>query len=269
MTAAFTCRYEMSRNPACMIESDPSPIEKEVTWPRRYLSPRTSSERGSADSGEIEAFTISRESFDSYRRSFDISAKSPVSPAQDTLPPRHSLDSRFARGDHQPPYHQKPRRSRFLESPAEAEESSRFEEVGLGDEESKPEQQQQQQEEEENGGNLFPRRKGGFLAKFASSSSEAPSTAASTTTNPATTAATDHQTRTGTGTGTGPGTVFSKILPFGLGSGGGAAAAAGDGGRRHRAQSGHGAQELGPMPRPSAAGATAVVSGLQAQEVEG
>lgn len=47
----------------------PSPtVEKEQSWPRRYLS-RTSTDTRS-DLGEIEHFGISRESFDSYRRSF-------------------------------------------------------------------------------------------------------------------------------------------------------------------------------------------------------
>ena len=47
----------------------PSPVEKEPTWPRRYLS-RNSTDTKSSVGGEIEHFSISRESFDSYRRSF-------------------------------------------------------------------------------------------------------------------------------------------------------------------------------------------------------
>lgn len=47
----------------------PSPtVEKEPSWPRRYMA-RTSTDTRS-DLGEIEHFGISRESFDSYRRSF-------------------------------------------------------------------------------------------------------------------------------------------------------------------------------------------------------
>lgn len=46
----------------------PSPTENKASWPRRYLS-RNSTETRS-DLGEIEPFGISRESFDSYRRSF-------------------------------------------------------------------------------------------------------------------------------------------------------------------------------------------------------
>lgn len=52
------------RNPTLQ----PSPVEKEAAWPRRYLSRASSGEKSS--SGEIEHFSISRESFDSYRRSF-------------------------------------------------------------------------------------------------------------------------------------------------------------------------------------------------------
>lgn len=52
----------------------PSPVEKEApTWPKRYLSRQSSEakrEGGATASGEIEHFSISRESFDSYRRSF-------------------------------------------------------------------------------------------------------------------------------------------------------------------------------------------------------
>lgn len=101
----------------------PSPVEKEATWPKRYLS------RGSSDtknsSGEIEHFSISRESFDSYRRSFDICAKSPISITESA--PRGSLDSsRFARF---PRTHLGERR--FGQEPPTPEES--FEEVGLND----------------------------------------------------------------------------------------------------------------------------------------
>jgi len=55
----------------------PSPLEKEATWPKRYLSRPSTDSKG--DSGDIEHFSISRESFDSYRRSF-------VSPPRSALP---------------------------------------------------------------------------------------------------------------------------------------------------------------------------------------
>lgn len=59
----------------------PSPTEEKSAWPRRYL---TTASRSSSDSrgnsGEIEHFSISRESFDSYRRSF-VSRRCRASPA--------------------------------------------------------------------------------------------------------------------------------------------------------------------------------------------
>ncbi|CAK7271272.1 hypothetical protein SEPCBS119000_004516 [Sporothrix epigloea] len=49
---------------------------------RQSIDNATASPTGAGRSslGDIEPFTISRASFDSYRRSFDISAKSPISP---------------------------------------------------------------------------------------------------------------------------------------------------------------------------------------------
>ncbi|PKS10590.1 hypothetical protein jhhlp_002344 [Lomentospora prolificans] len=75
----------------------PSPTENSdrSPWSRRHHPSRSSCET-STSNGDIEPFSISRESFDSYRRSFDISAKSPVVNHQ--IPPRQSLDSaRFPR----------------------------------------------------------------------------------------------------------------------------------------------------------------------------
>lgn len=46
----------------------PSPTDDKPSWPRRYLSRNSTDTR--SDVGEIEPFGISRESFDSYRRSF-------------------------------------------------------------------------------------------------------------------------------------------------------------------------------------------------------
>ncbi|KAL2373079.1 hypothetical protein BDBG_06001 [Blastomyces gilchristii SLH14081] len=69
----------------------PSPTEKKSFWSK---SPSQNNTRNLVD--ENEPFSISRESFDSYRRSFDISARSPVSQS-DTGASRTSLDSRFSR----------------------------------------------------------------------------------------------------------------------------------------------------------------------------
>ncbi|PGH02551.1 hypothetical protein GX51_04578 [Blastomyces parvus] len=69
----------------------PSPTEKKSFWRKSSSQNNT---RNLVD--ENEPFSISRESFDSYRRSFDISARSPVSQS-DTGASRTSLDSRFSR----------------------------------------------------------------------------------------------------------------------------------------------------------------------------
>jgi len=119
------------------------PTEKKGLWPRRSnLSGTSNSTRTSED---IEAFSISRESFDSYRRSFDISARSPVMPATSEMG-RQSLDAarlprlpRSAIGDR-----------RFERQPPTAEEG--FEDVGLNDEHAKQ------------------AKKKGFFSKFGESS---------------------------------------------------------------------------------------------------
>ncbi|KAF7719395.1 Uncharacterized protein PECH_004890 [Penicillium ucsense] len=100
----------------------PSPPEKSSFWGRVPGSSRTENHRDLVN--ENEPFSISRESFDSYRRSFDISARSPVYYA-DTAPSRTSLDSRFSRPSMQ---------SGSFERPERMEEESGFEEVGLQDE---------------------------------------------------------------------------------------------------------------------------------------
>ncbi|RYP08246.1 hypothetical protein DL765_008862 [Monosporascus sp. GIB2] len=97
--------------------------------------------------GDIEHFIISRESFDSYRRSFDISAKSPVHVHEVT---RHSLDS--TRFPARVPRSSVRGRS-FDREPPTPEEG--FEEVGLNDEQQKQQTQQQQE----------PKKKG-FFARF-------------------------------------------------------------------------------------------------------
>ncbi|KNA94667.1 hypothetical protein FOXG_00599 [Fusarium oxysporum f. sp. lycopersici 4287] len=120
-------------------------LRKKGQWPRKYLSTRNSTDTRSS-SGDIEHFSISRESFDSYRRSFDISARSPM-PNSD-FPTRQSLDS--ARLPRLP----RSAVERSFEQPPTAEE--RFEDVGLDDH-----KQQQQQ--------LAPQaqpQKRGFFSKF-------------------------------------------------------------------------------------------------------
>ncbi|KAK4245299.1 hypothetical protein C7999DRAFT_16491 [Corynascus novoguineensis] len=96
-----TGEYKMSVVNDSGVYLPPSPVEREASWPHRYLS-RTSSSRSSSHTplggGEIEHFPISRESFDSYRRSFDISARSPVvHPTNTVITTRQSLDSSLLR----------------------------------------------------------------------------------------------------------------------------------------------------------------------------
>lgn len=121
-----TGEYKMSVVNDSGVYLPPSPThEKEAAWPTRYLSSRKSTDTRSSI-GDIEHFSISRESFDSYRRSFDVSARSPIINHEPAT--RQSLDSgRFAR---------LPRTSlheRRLNSQPLTEEE-RFEDVGLNDE---------------------------------------------------------------------------------------------------------------------------------------
>ncbi|KAL2153924.1 hypothetical protein VTH82DRAFT_2600 [Thermothelomyces myriococcoides] len=131
----------------------PSPVEREASWPRRYLS-RGSSGRNSSysrrDSDEIDQFPISRESFDSYRRSFDICARSPVvhpttTAANAAVTARQSLDSATFRptrlpsrsplnDDQQERYARRPWRGQPTpEEETGGSDGASFEDVGLGD----------------------------------------------------------------------------------------------------------------------------------------
>ncbi|KAB5530437.1 hypothetical protein GE09DRAFT_391706 [Coniochaeta sp. 2T2.1] len=149
--------YKMSVVNDSGVYLPPSPVEKEAAhWPRRYLSSRSSTDTkapvsGVPGQGEIEHFSISRESFDSYRRSFDISARSPIVQT-DASAPRQSLDSRFPRL----PYHRSSLAERRPVVPATAEESN-FEDVGLNDENRQPPAQQ---------------KKRGFFSKFGGDDAE-------------------------------------------------------------------------------------------------
>ncbi|KAJ3555271.1 hypothetical protein NPX13_g10387 [Xylaria arbuscula] len=123
--------YKMSVVNDSGVYLPPSPTEEKGLWPRRFANSRTSVDTRSSI-GDIEHFPISRESFDSYRRSFDISAKSPVL-VHDF--PRQSLDSAgLARIPRSSPRH----RSFERELPT-AEEG--FEDVGLNDDQKQNQQQ--------------------------------------------------------------------------------------------------------------------------------
>ncbi|OTB01540.1 hypothetical protein M426DRAFT_323426 [Hypoxylon sp. CI-4A] len=134
--------YKMSVVNDSGVYLPPSPTDDKGLWPRRSAASRTSMDTRSSI-GDIEHFSISRESFDSYRRSFDISARSPIMVVDQ---PRQSLDSvRFVRS---------PRmsvRNRPWDPPT-AEEG--LEEVGLNDDQKQGQQQL---------------KKRGFFAKFSDS----------------------------------------------------------------------------------------------------
>jgi len=138
--------YKMSVVNDSGIYLPPSPTEKKGFW-SRSPSRNTSNHRDLLN--ENEPFSISRESFDSYRRSFDISARSPVS-RSDTGASRTSLDSRISRTT--------PRSgvSGSFERPQSTEEEI-FEDIGLTDE-PKP-------------------KKRSFFARFGDSAAEAPPSA--------------------------------------------------------------------------------------------
>ncbi|KAI0109578.1 hypothetical protein GGR51DRAFT_511999 [Nemania sp. FL0031] len=131
--------YKMSVVNDSGVYLPPSPTDEKGLWPRRLANSRTSMDTRSSI-GDIEHFSISRESFDSYRRSFDICAKSPV--IVHDLPTRQSLDSA---GLGRNPRSSVRHRSFERELPT-AEEG--FEDVGLNDD-------QKQQ----------PKKKG-FFSKF-------------------------------------------------------------------------------------------------------
>ncbi|KAF3007213.1 hypothetical protein G7054_g10802 [Neopestalotiopsis clavispora] len=125
--------YKMSVVNDSGVYLPPSPSEEKGLWPRRPGVPSRTSMDTRSSLGDIEHFSISRESFDSYRRSFDITARAPIS---HDFPARTSLDSaRFPR---------MPRTSvrdrSFDREPPTAEEG--FEDVGLNDDATNKPQQQ-------------------------------------------------------------------------------------------------------------------------------
>ncbi|EXJ58749.1 hypothetical protein A1O7_06179 [Cladophialophora yegresii CBS 114405] len=126
----------------------PSPTERPSFWSTK--SPSSTSNSHRLGFNDNEAFTISRESFDSYRRSFDISGRSPILQS-DSFNSRSSLDSR--------PSSRFPTRSTFNSNTFErppAEEGPAFEEVKLNDEANKTQE---------------PKKKS-FLSRFSDSAGE-------------------------------------------------------------------------------------------------
>ncbi|KAF1953369.1 hypothetical protein CC80DRAFT_518239 [Byssothecium circinans] len=131
--------YKLSEINDVGVYLPPSPTqEKPSFWHSKSSTSTTSSNHRSLLS-ENEPFSISRESFECYRRSFDISARSPVSDSLDPYP-RQSLDARRSleakrsldvRRSRAPP------RSSLQERrphTAEVTAEEGFEDVGLNDE---------------------------------------------------------------------------------------------------------------------------------------
>ncbi|KAK6376152.1 uncharacterized protein PV06_02105 [Exophiala oligosperma] len=125
----------------------PSPTEKESFW-SKAKSPTSTISNHRQCFNDNEPFSISRESFESYRRSFDISGRSPILQA-DSFTSRSSLDSRAPT--------RYPTRSTFSSSTFEAptKEEEDFEDVKLT-EDNKPQQ---------------PKKKS-FLSRFGDSNGE-------------------------------------------------------------------------------------------------
>ncbi|EMD01193.1 hypothetical protein BAUCODRAFT_29635 [Baudoinia panamericana UAMH 10762] len=88
--------YKLSEINDSGVYLPPSPTEKKSFWSTHSSRTSTSTSNHRSLLNDSEQFNISRESFDSYRRSFDISARSPVLQSFDSSSgrPRASLDSR-------------------------------------------------------------------------------------------------------------------------------------------------------------------------------
>ncbi|KAK5123103.1 hypothetical protein LTR85_003301 [Meristemomyces frigidus] len=98
--------YKLSEINDSGVYLPPSPPERKSFWATSSSRSTTSSSNHRSLLNDNEQFNISRESFDSYRRSFDISARSPmVGGAYDSAgrPPRASLDSRAYTDSARPP----------------------------------------------------------------------------------------------------------------------------------------------------------------------
>jgi len=86
--------YKLSEINDSGVYLPPSPHQEKPTfWHSKSNASTTSSNHRSLLS-ENEPFSISSESFDSYRRSFDISARSPIPDSVGETYPRQSLDAR-------------------------------------------------------------------------------------------------------------------------------------------------------------------------------
>lgn len=123
-TAAADAAYKLSVVDGSGVYLPPSPEEKTSFWGSgrsKKSSTRHSTQRPVVSD---EHFSISRESFDGYRRSFDISATSPV---VDPSSPRMSLDSHWRSFT--------PAAKTSAPPPPPVDEPQEFEDVGLDDDE--------------------------------------------------------------------------------------------------------------------------------------
>ncbi|KAF1356807.1 hypothetical protein BDV97DRAFT_342721 [Delphinella strobiligena] len=124
--------YKLSEINDSGVYLPPSPTERKNFWSTKSnTSSNSAASNHRSMLNENEPFNISRESFDSYRRSFDISARSPVLQGNEGRP-RVSLDSRLHSGV--------PRYSSSFNRPLPPAEEDKFEDVGLNDE-PKPKKQ--------------------------------------------------------------------------------------------------------------------------------
>jgi len=119
--------YQLSEINDSGVYLPPSPAEKKSFWGTASSRSTTSSSLHRCAFNENEPFNISRESFDSYRRSFDISARSPViQPLEGRQ--RASLDSRS--------FPASPRPSNSFQRPVQVpqtQEEDKFEDVNIDD----------------------------------------------------------------------------------------------------------------------------------------
>ncbi|EDU40143.1 predicted protein [Pyrenophora tritici-repentis Pt-1C-BFP] len=86
--------YKLSEINDSGVYLPPSPQQEKPTFWHSKSNVSTTSSNHRSLLAENEPFSISRESFDSYRRSFDISARSPVVDNIHETYPRQSLDAR-------------------------------------------------------------------------------------------------------------------------------------------------------------------------------
>ncbi|KAF9740578.1 hypothetical protein PMIN06_000303 [Paraphaeosphaeria minitans] len=133
--------YKLSEINDSGVYLPPSPTEKPTFWHSKSNVSTTSSNHRSL-LNENEPFSISRESFDSYRRSFDISARSPIPDCLDprtrqSLDARRSLDTRRSldvRRSRAPPRVSLQERRPASSANEGVPEEGGFEDVGLNDE---------------------------------------------------------------------------------------------------------------------------------------